>query len=68
MGFESEQCAFVPLTMSKLFLQCEHGKITKMRSYGINTYDQTERNACNVEEKFGNNFCTPIFKEKYMEN
>jgi hypothetical protein len=68
MGFESQQCAFVPLTMSKLFLQCEYGSITKMTSYGINTFDQKIRDACIVDTHIENDYCSPIFDDGYMNS
>lgn len=70
MGFESQQCAFTPLTMSKLYLHCEYGSITSVSTngYGINTFDQQIRDACVKKPEFHNEHCSGMLNDDYIHN
>lgn len=68
MGFKSDQCAFTPLTMGKLYMNCEYGNITKMIDYGINSYQIPKRDACVNSANLNNTGCSGILDETYMND
>ena len=66
MGFKTDQCAFTPLTMGKLYMNCEYGHITKMTSFGINSFEIKNRDACNSSPELNNTMCTGIVNTTYI--
>ena len=52
--------------MGKLYMNCEYGHITKMTSFGINSFEIKNRDACNSSPELNNTMCTGIVNTTYI--